>query len=96
MSNIKELKEATKQTSKGSSITETDYVLRDKSKESDKANTVIMEDSSKYKEQIEAAKAQLSGDARALMKAELLAEIRAELQAEAKQPKTKAEPKGAE
>lgn len=96
MSNIKELKEASKQATKGSSITETDYVLRDKSKETDKANTVIMEDTSKYKEQIESAKAQLSGDARALMKAELLAEIRAELQAEVKQPKTKVEPKGAE
>lgn len=79
MANVKELKELSKQTSKGNTISETDYVLRDKTKDKDKSNTIIMESTEKYKDDIKKAKAVLSGDERAIMKAELLAEIKAEL-----------------
>lgn len=81
---IKELKDKNLKKDKGNTITESDYVLRTKNKEDAAKNTVIMEDSSKYADEIAAARATLSGDERAKMKAELLAEIKAELAAAAK------------
>lgn len=84
MSDIKDLKNLTKASTKGNVLSETDYVLRDKATEELGKNTIIMEDSEKYKDEIAKAKAELSGDERAKMKAELLSEIKAELKAEAK------------
>ena len=84
MSTVAELKKASQASSKGNTITESDYVLRDKSKETLGVNTIIMADTSKYAAEIAKARAELNGDERAKMKAELLAEIKAELKAEAK------------
>lgn len=84
MSGIKELKDTTKQSTKGNVINENDYILRDKTTEEVGKNTIIMKDISKYKDEIAKVRAELSGDERAKMKAELLAEIKAELKAEAK------------
>lgn len=84
MADIKKLKDSTKQSTKGNVINENDYILRDKTSEEIGKNTVIMEDITKYKDEIAKVRAELSGDERSKMKAELLAEIKAELKAEAK------------
>ena len=88
MSTIEELKKESLQSGKGNTISESDYVLRDKSKEEAGSNTVVMTDYAKYADDIAKAKAalavELGADERAKMKADLMAEIRAELKAEAK------------
>lgn len=88
MSTIEELKKESLQSGKGNNITESDYVLRTKTDTDIGVNTIIMEDYSKYSEDIAKARAELvkdlGADERAKMKADLMAEIRAELKAETK------------
>lgn len=84
---INELKKSMSKDQKGQVITESDYVLRDKSKESDKANTVIMEDTSKYAKEIEEARRVLAPDYREALKKELMEEIKKELLASKKEGK---------
>lgn len=88
MSSIAELKKSNLQAGKGNMINESDYVLRKKTDADLGVNTIVMEDYSKYVDDIAKAKAELlkdlGVDERAKMKAELMAEIRAELKAEAK------------
>ena len=72
---INELKKSMSKDQKGQVITESDYVLRDKSKEKDKANTVIMEDTSKYAKEIEEARRVLAPDYREELKKELTGQL---------------------
>ena len=81
---IKELKQSMSKDQKGQVITESDYTLRDKSKDKDRVNTVIMEDTSKYAKEIEEARKALSPDYREELKKELMEEIKKELLATSK------------